>query len=296
MPKQTLSSGVSRFLRRGVSNLARRVRNLQAARMQRQFVKLNRNTSPDSISLRPLLDLRVDEESRHGFEHFCFRSPRMVREFDYFLTMAARRRCFVDVGALHGLFSLAFVHGHPANTALAIDPSPLAFSVLSKNLALNGCHNIRALNLAAGERAGELRMRFNWQHLEAVPSTAPDGDSSLVRVPMADLDSLCESMSTPPDLLKIDVEGYELFVLRGARRLLQSSKPDLAIEIHPQRLRELECEISQIVDLLEQHGYKFFDVWGKRLSRSRIRAQEDVFNLFCFQGEVASLPKMKHIS
>ena len=63
---------------------------------------------PETIVLRPGIALRVNPQSRFPFEWFCYRSPEMVRELDCFVAHAASFSSFVDVGANHGIFSLAF--------------------------------------------------------------------------------------------------------------------------------------------------------------------------------------------
>ena len=57
------------------------------------------------------------------------------------------------------------------------------------------------------------------------------------------------------DLIKIDVEGYELQVLRGASAIIQKHKPILFVELDDDNLRDQGDSASDLVRFLEQHGY-----------------------------------------
>jgi hypothetical protein len=229
-------------------------------RRRRRFLRLNRGAGAGEMTLRPGLRLAVDRQARESFEWFCDRSLEMAEELDAFLAGSRDRRRFLDVGACHGLFSLAFTQGRPEAAAVAVEPSPLAWEVL-------------------GAAPGTLTMRYAWHHLEASPEAA--GDPAAVEVPLRTVDLLCDELDFHPDLVKIDVEGYELAVLRGARRLLAGSRPLLFLEIHPQRIVELGGSLAEIAGLFAELGYGIFDLRGKPLSPARFAARRSVCRLIC---------------
>lgn len=82
------------------------------------------------------------------------------------------------------------------------------------------------------------------------------------------LDSVVESIGCKPTLVKIDVEGYEAHVLRGARTLLQSpGAPVVCFELNPKTLGEVGSDVESVVRALE--GYRFFyvdDFEGQKIS------------------------------
>jgi FkbM family methyltransferase len=211
----------------------------------------------------------------------------MADELDAFLAGSRDRRRFLDVGACHGLFSLAFTQGRPSVEAVAVEPSPLAWEVLASSLRANAGARITPVQAAVGAAPGPrppgapgtLTMRYSWHHLEASPEAA--GDPAAVEVPLRTVDLLCDELDFHPDLVKIDVEGYELAVLRGARRLLAGSRPVLFLEIHPQRIAELGGSLAEIAGLLAELGYRIFDLRGKPLSPARFAARRSVSRLIC---------------
>jgi FkbM family methyltransferase len=247
-----------------------------------RFRRWNRGAGADEIVLRPGLHLAIDPRSREPFEYFCFRSLEMSRELDAFTREMGARRRFLDVGACHGVFALAFAQGRPDARALALEPSPLAHQILADNLDRNGLHNVILKQVAAGAAPGRVRMRQVWHHLEAVPiAEAMEDAKGFVELPVETVDDLCAELGFEPDLVKIDVEGYELAVLLGARGMLTRDRPRLFLELHPDRLRELGGSAREVVDLLQELGYGLRSLEGAPLPASAVAARESVSRFFC---------------
>lgn len=259
-----------------------RARTLDPRRLyyQRRFRRLNREAAPEEMVLRPNLRIAVDRQAREPFEWFCFRAPEMVAELDAFLARATGRRRFLDVGACYGLFSLAFTQGRPDARAVAVEPSPLAWEVLESNLRRNPGARVTPLQAAAGAAPGTLTMRYSWHHLEAVPEAAA-GDPEAIEIPLRTLDLLCADLGFRPDVVKIDVEGYELAALRGARRIFEEDRPLLFLEIHPARIVELGGSIRELSDLLSAYGYRIFELDGTPVPPARLAATDAVSRFLC---------------
>lgn len=261
--------------------LKNRLTSWDPRRLQRKarFRRLNRGSGPTEMVVRPGVHLRIDERSREPFEWFCFRSVEMARELDAFRREAASRSSFLDIGACHGIFSLVFAHERPDAHAVAVEPSAIAFEILTENVRLSGLDNVVLKQVACGPAAGSLRMRPVWHHLEALPreGQAPDA----VEVPMRSVDDLCSELDLRPDLVKIDVEGYELAVLSGARATLKAHRPPLFLEIHPERLRDLGASSQEVLSLLAGLGYGFVGLEGGTLDRSKVERRVSVFRIVC---------------
>ncbi|HEV7670183.1 MAG TPA: FkbM family methyltransferase [Thermoanaerobaculia bacterium] len=258
---------------------ARRLRDALAeasprrAWLRSRFRSWNRSTSPDEMVLRPGLSIQVDPRSREPFEWFCFRSTEMTRELDTFLAESAGAARFLDVGACHGLFALAFARAAPGRSAVAVEPSPAALEVLRANFALNPWAEIRTEAVALGAVAGSIRMATEWHHLRALA----DSDEGGIEISAQTLDALCADLRFVPDVIKIDVEGYEAAVLEGACETLARARPTLLLEVHPGYLAGLGRSSLEVYRLLEAAGYRPWRLSGRPLSAARFLASENVF-------------------
>jgi FkbM family methyltransferase len=249
--------------------------------LHRAFRRLNADAAADEIVLRPGLRLAIDPQAREPFEWFCFRSPEMARELDGFLARSTSCRRLLDVGACHGLFSLAFTRRNADAAAVAIEPSPLAWEVLTANLRGNPGARVTPVQAAMGAAPGTLRMRFSWHHLEAAPATSHEDEPGTVSLPVRTLDDLSSEISFRPDALKIDVEGYETFVVQGARRILREDHPVLFLEIHPAPIERLGGTLAGLWDLLAEHGYQVHDLADRPLSRAQFTGFDTTVRVTC---------------
>jgi FkbM family methyltransferase len=134
---------------------------------------------------------------------------------------------FVDVGANLGWFSL--IASRKASLVVALEPELDNFALLARNLARNGCTNVIPLRLAAGSEATEVMLELDPTNLGGHRISGRRQQISAVRV-----DQLTNALGCPPDLVKIDVEGYEPEVVEG----LGDIRCDLIVEFNPAALHE----------------------------------------------------------
>jgi len=84
------------------------------------------------------------------------------------------------------------------------------------------------------------------------------------------IDAEVDTLKLVPDLLKVDVEGYEYEVIAGARRLLAERKPAICLELHLDLLERRGQSAARVIGELEAHGYRFRSCTGEPLSTSQI--------------------------
>jgi FkbM family methyltransferase len=127
---------------------------------------------------------------------------------------------FVDVGANIGAFTILAV-GVAHARAIAFEPSPDTFNLLEQNIRLNDFQNsVRAVSAAVGRNNGEVQFSMGLgteNHI--VVGDAANGSQ---KVKMTTLDE--ELAGQPPDLLKVDVEGFETEMFAGAASTLRHSR------------------------------------------------------------------------
>jgi FkbM family methyltransferase len=156
---------------------------------------------------------------------------------------------FVDVGANVGVLTLAAAQRvGPSGRVYAIEPHPAVYQYLIDNIALNGFSNVVAMDCALGATEGlaNLSDRRSDDQNSIV-------DASALSVPMRRLDDI-----VPPDervdLLKIDVEGFELFVLRGASDTLKRTA-SVYVEVWDERSRRFGYRARDVIAILRDAGF-----------------------------------------
>ena len=172
----------------------------------------------------------------------------------------------LDVGAHRGLFSIVHLALRPANRAILVEPSPTlaadAAVLLRMNEAADRADVVRA---GAGEENGSRRIVVDALGF-ARPSTGEAGED----VPFLTIDSLCRERGLAPSIVKIDVEGAEAEVLRGARETLQAHHPVVCLELHLDELERRGESTAAMLQELTAMGYRFETPAGRRLAPGRL--------------------------
>jgi FkbM family methyltransferase len=207
--------------------------------------------------LHPSDDL-VDRYSHQGYNEY--------REQDFCASYLKPGMTTFDVGANYGLYALLFAHFAGGDGVHAFEAETWNFQRLTTNLALNGVTGVHATCCAVADTSGEVRLtvypreQFGW-HTLGTPDLEVDGapypPSDFRTVPAVSVDDYCaERCIERIDLLKIDVEGAELDVLRGAQRMLGDGRvPCVLFEISEVMLQGMGHSGADVFALLREYGY-----------------------------------------
>lgn len=201
-------------------------------------------------------EVRVVPEAIYAFQFFTHHSPEMISEMECFMEVARGKKCFFDIGALYGVFSTVFVALNPGSKAYAFEPHPDSFKTLQGNAALT--EGIEPRLEALSDYNGFLPMHQEWgMHLVAGYGGPPDTPADVNEGKHYCIigDDFCFSRASYSDLFKIDVEGHEMKVLRGLRRVLTDLTPTILLEIHPERLKAEGDSVDGLLALLSGIGY-----------------------------------------
>jgi FkbM family methyltransferase len=158
-----------------------------------------------------------------------------------------------DCGAHHGFLTIPLSKAvGPTGVVGAWEALPRNAAVINENLALNGCHNVFVHPLALGD---ERKMVRFWTHTSnsLVPWQSPEYGNDEVQMVRLD-DEIPAHVKI--DLIKIDVEGSDLQMVRGARRVL-SERPIIDLELHCCLFEHRNDVIAEIFSLLEPLGYAY---------------------------------------
>jgi len=169
---------------------------------------------------------------------------------------------FVDAGACYGLYTLAAakIVGE-AGCVIAFEPASRAFRVLRKNVTLNSLANVLAYPLALTANNGKaLLFRHPNVGCDSLGRDHSFTDSA-EEVVTESLDSVLGELSVNQvDVIKMDVQGAEELVLRGASKILDSSHPVVIFEVYPPSAILVGLSPYGAWDFLHNLGYEFFVV------------------------------------
>jgi len=154
----------------------------------------------------------------------------------------------VDVGANIGFTTLDAAVLVPDGMVLAFEPHPVIFQYLSANIRLNRVSNVRLSNIGLGEKETIDRIT----DLRADDQNRIGRDGTL-EVRIRALDSVLEEVDGPVALLKLDVEGFEKFVMEGAGRTLGRTQCVL-FESNERRYQSMGYSTCHVLALLVKHG------------------------------------------
>jgi FkbM family methyltransferase len=188
----------------------------------------------------------------------------------------------VDCGAHQGLTTILFSKWATLGTVFGYEAHPRNAEIAIKNLAQNNVRNAKIRQCAVGGSIGLVQVS---DHSNSAVLSHSNGAG--IQVPIVDLDSEFSLLS--PTFIKIDVEGQELNVLKGASRILKS-RPKLDIEIHCSMHEDPLKELRDILRCISIDDYQAFiqlavdgpiEKYDPGLHTDEYISQHEVVHLFC---------------
>jgi len=179
-------------------------------------------------------------------------------------------RVFVDVGASLGQYTYFASRILRDAKLVAIEADPVRFEELARNVEIwaRETHNsIRAVHAAVSDASGPVRFLSTGSDVSgglfAHPVSGEPPAWTELEVPGVRLDEVLGDES--PDFIKVDVEGAELRVLDGARRILAEGRARWLLEVHGWRDPANGAGPEQVFARLEAHGYRAARLHGHEL-------------------------------
>ena len=179
---------------------------------------------------------------------------------------------FFDVGAHHGwdsMWTLPLVG--EKGLVVSFEPSPANLSVLEWHQKSNNVSPWMIIPKAVSDIDTDEEVFFLVDTGDSPMNSLTSGNPGMplmsgrdiqkISVHTTSLDTFCREVGLRPNLMKIDVEGAELLVLRGAAKLLRESRPTIILAVHPYWLPAGQSS-QQIFDMLTRYGYSMYDSRG----------------------------------
>jgi len=165
-----------------------------------------------------------------------------------------------DIGANVGYFTLlAAVLVEEKGKVYSFEPLPRNIDFLKQHISLNKLTNIKVIEAAVSNHMGQALF-----DLGASTAMGHLSETGGLHVQMVSLDQMIENGDlTPPDVMKIDVEGAEFDVLQGAEKLIESDRPILFLDTHQREAH------NKTLEFLQNHNYQVDILDGKSIQETR---------------------------
>lgn len=160
-----------------------------------------------------------------------------------FLSEINENSIVADLGGYHGSYSIL---APTKEKCYCFEPSPRNRDEIRKNMDLNPDKDIVLVEKPVWSEEEEV----NVENSESQTRIAEKGDA----VTAVTLDRYFEDKDSP-DVIKLDIQGAEMHALRGAREIIEKSKPVLFIEIHKDKLKEFGSSEEEVMKFLEKQNY-----------------------------------------
>lgn len=172
----------------------------------------------------------------------------------------------IDVGAHIGIYSL-YAAKYLQATAFAFEPSPDTKEKLDKNILMNNCSDrITTFQFAVADKNEPVTFYLNERMNEANIRTAEanalftrtvkDVHTESIAVNCITLDTFAKDYQLKIDFIKIDAEGAELEVLKGAKEILQHHRPAGIVGIHTFFYKDVKANLLELSVLMQQLNYQ----------------------------------------
>ncbi len=178
--------------------------------------------------------MKVDRSGIIGYRLFWF-GYHSVRELRLLGRVLQPGMVFADIGANQGEFTLYAARRVGAGgKVISFEPIPAIYGHLSENIRLNNLHNVQAFNCGLSDAPGTFTMYTTDNNESGMGSLYPDDEHPRIvgTVEVDVFDRVFERLALQRlDAMKIDVEGAELPVLRGAQAAIARHKPVILVEV-----------------------------------------------------------------
>lgn len=187
-----------------------------------------------------------------------------------------------DIGTNMGETLLNFARLNPSGKIYGFEPVPFLFENAKKNIDLNVFRNIYLNNLAISDQKGslffELPQNRNFGSINMSFESTP-GSREVKAITIDEFIEL--NQIDQVDFIKVDVEGFEYKVLRGAVKSIQKFKPLLFIELIDEYLKRNGNSASQLVQFVSNLGYNVFDADDMSLIKVSGEFSKPHIDIFC---------------
>lgn len=244
------------------------------SRKIRNKINKDKKVSNFIITRNCLGDLKMNLDV-HSYMSGCiyWAGLHHVNESIYLSKILKDNFIFIDIGANQGEFSLFASNYIKKGRILSFEPVQENFNRLSTNLELNKIENCETFRFGLSDKNGFLPIYTDESASEG--GGINEGLSTLFRseskglfqeeIELKIFDEVFEHDLERIDFIKIDIEGSELFALRGMKKSLMKYKPEILLEVNEDCFLAAGYDSKEILTFLFELNYKPFKLYRGKL-------------------------------
>lgn len=178
-----------------------------------------------------------------------------------------KKTIVADIGSNIGLHTF-FVSKHIGLPVVAFDPSPYSWKYLELSIKYNEVQNVRLEKVALSDHEGIIDF-FNWGEESSADSIKDTGRVNGIKPALIKVEARkIDNYSDLPDMTvwKMDCEGAELTILKGAKNTILRIQPLIVLEFHPVNKKAFDVTDENIFDLLAELKYSICDLNFNKLT------------------------------
>jgi len=238
---------------------------------KRIFKIVKENNKPVKVTIPNIGDFQmyVDSEDSLGLSVFGIYEKF---ETDIISNIIKKNQTVLDIGANIGYYTiiLSKLVGD-GGMVFAFEPDSENFRILKKNIELNGCKNVIAEQKAIGEKSTRAKLFLNPEN-KGDHRMFDSGDGRVsADVNLMSIDDYFNYNIPQINFIKIDVQGFELFVLRGMNGILsQNNKKSMIMEFWPEGIALAGENPLLILEILKKNRFSIFELDESHRSKNQI--------------------------
>lgn len=225
------------------------------------------------------IDIDIGGAGRYRFDYmFAFSrfedfGSKHNAGFERWVEICKGKKTVFDVGAHIGLYSI------PASRVLdkegfvyAFEPSLANCAYLERHKRFNNIDNVKVFSCLVGDGPLDDVTFYENKDVDAMNSILAKRDPRLYRKALrkqVSLDDFCAAHKLNPEVLKIDVEGSELNVLKGAKSVFKNYRPVVFLSVHPRLLALLNQSADSVLREADGLGYDIYNAQGENTEPNR---------------------------
>ncbi len=206
----------------------------------------------------------------------------------FLLNLPKENYTIFDIGSNIGTTTLPFAKILSKGIVYSFEPGINNYKRILKNVNLNpDLKNIKLFNIGFGEKKGSVRLYkvdINNPGMNRILPKNEQNQYDFENIAIETLDDFVNQNSIDKiELIKIDVEGYELNILKGGLKVLETFKPTLFIELDDKNLRANDGSAREVISLLAKKNYECFKAISNELVHDNFDFKNCHFDIFCKQ-------------